>query len=48
MDEEDVAALVIDNGSGMCKGASSAMFYNCSEVKFDFLGFTTRAALVTK
>jgi hypothetical protein len=21
-DEEDIAALVVDNGSGMCKGAS--------------------------
>ena len=22
-DDEDIAALVVDNGSGMCKGASS-------------------------
>ena len=25
-DDEDIAALVVDNGSGMCKGASSRVF----------------------
>jgi hypothetical protein len=29
-DEEDIAALVIDNGSGMCKGTS--LFFECERI----------------
>jgi hypothetical protein len=32
MDEEDIAALVIDNGSGMCKGKYKKL-KECAEVE---------------
>ena len=28
-DDEDIAALVVDNGSGMCKGKKSIVFPSC-------------------
>lgn len=33
MDDEDIAALVIDNGSGMCKGKSNMTLDECFVTK---------------
>ena len=32
-DDEDIAALVVDNGSGMCKGKKSIVFPSCLVIK---------------
>jgi hypothetical protein len=36
-DDEDVAALVIDNGSGMCKGESGEFEFALLLLQFDFV-----------
>jgi hypothetical protein len=33
MDDEDIAALVVDNGSGMCKGALMLMGHEMEDPK---------------